>query len=712
MAIRIIENLCLKHFTIVFKLQLMFCLCALALNLNAQDETIDSLKLEIKTAKHDTTRCIALVELGEYIFNQTPDSALVLWQKVVETSNENLKKTTDKNSRSTFTFLLARAYQNYGYYHQTYSGPDEGLKYFKKSLVLNEERGDKENMANCLVDIGQIYFRKGNVLQALEYYHKALKVFEKINSFDNMAFCLGNMGNLYAAQNDLENALNYLNRSAKLYEKNKSNSGLAFALTGISSIYSDKGDPQCKQTPAICNTKSKEKALKGYLKVLELWTSENNQSGIASVSLYIASLYRNQGDLTKALEYATRALNLNESLKAKPGISASANILANIMFDKGDIKSAEQFADKSMKVATELGYPKILMSVSSTLKKIYEKQNNYKGALEMEELSVKMRDSLNNETTRKTSIKKQFELEYEMQAEKDSILNASKIEKEALRHEQAIAQQRIYTFGGILGFMFMLIVAIVSFRAYKIKQSANTIITQQSAKIEMANKDLQRQHLLNQKIFSVISHDFRGPILSLNLLLNKFKDSSNNEKLNKYLKDINVSVHNANTVLNNLLNWAKTEIAVESFDKSDCNVDEVVFKTEQEFEEKLSEKNLEIVKHIPKDATIMLPHDILQIAIRNLISNAIKFSNADSKIEISYDQDKTSFIVKDFGVGISPEKQALLFNNQVNAGIGTNKEEGFGIGLYIVSELLYKYGFKINLESKLNEGTTFNIIPK
>ena len=690
----------------------MFCLCVMGISLNGQDDTIDSLKFEIKTAAHDTTLCIALTELGEYIFNQTPDSAIILWQKVVKISTDKLKTTTDKNIQSTFTFLLARAYQNYGYYHQTYSGPDEGLKYFKKSLELNTERGDKENMANCFVDIGQIYFRKGNVLQALEYYHKALKFFEKSKSMDNMAFCLGNIGNLYAAQNDLENALSYLKRSAKLYEKNKNNSGLAFALTGISSIYSDKGDPECKDLPPICTIKNKEKALRGYLKVLDLWTSENNQSGIASVSLYIASLYRSQGNLTQAFEYASRALSINESLKAKPGISASANILANIMFDKGNIRSAEEFANKSMKVATELGYPKILTSVSATLKKIYEKQNNYKGALEMSELSVKMRDSLNNETTRKTSIKKQFELEYEMQAEKDSILNASKNEKEALKHEQAIAQQRIYTLGGILGFILMLIVAIVSFRAFKTKQKANTIITQQSAKIEMANKDLERQHLLNQKIFSVISHDFRGPILSLNLVLNKFKDSSTNEKFNKYLKDINTSVHNANTVLNNLLNWAKTEIALESFDKSDCLVNEVVLKTEAELEEKLKEKNLEIIKQISENARIMLPHDILQIALRNLISNAIKFSYTDSKIEILYDQDKNSLTVKDFGVGISPEKQALLFNNQVNAGVGTSKEEGFGIGLYIVSELLYKYNFKINVKSKLNEGTIFSIMPK
>jgi len=163
--------------------------------------------------------------------------------------------------------------------------------------------------------------------------------------------------------------------------------------------------------------------------------------------------------------------------------------------------------------------------------------------------------------------------------------------------------------------------------------------------------------------------------------------------------------------LNNLLNWAKTEIAVESFDKFDCVINEVLDKTEKEFAEKLSEKNLEIVRHIPEGAIIRMPHDILQIAVRNLMSNAVKFSNSAGKIEIAFDADKGSLSVKDFGVGISPEKQALLFSGQVNSGLGTNKEEGFGIGLYIVSELVYKYGFELKVESKEGEGTSFKIMP-
>lgn len=703
------KSLNLKLITSLFKRILLIYFCFFSVNLNAQDDTIDSLRFKIKTARHDTTLCIALTELGEYIYSKNPDSAIVLWQKVLKISTEKLKTTTDKNSRNTFSFLLARTYQNFGSYYQAHSGAEEGFKYFKKSLALNIEREDTINIANCFVDIGIVYYRRGDILQALEYYHKALKIFEKSNSRDDLAFCLVNIGNLYVAQNDLENALKYLNRSVKIYESLNDNAGLALALSVISSIYKDKGDPNCKEQPAVCDLKNKEKALKGYLKILDLWINENNDSGIATVCLSISSLYNSQNNPTKALVYANRALSINESLNSKQGISASFGVLANIMFDKGDVNEAEKFANKNMSIAKDLGYPKDLIAASIILKKIYEKQHNYKGALEMHELTVKMRDSVNNETTRKLSIKKQFEFVYAKQAEKDSILNVAKLSRQQAEHEHAISQQRIYTYSVIAGFIMMLIIAIISFKAYKTKQKANRTITKQNHTIEIANKDLERQHILNQKIFSVISHDFRGPILSLNLVLDKFKESSSDEKLNKYLKDIGASVHTANTVLNNLLNWANAEINLNSSNEAKCLIAPAVSKVRLEFMEKLEEKKIEFIGIISEDAKIELPADILIITLRNLVSNAIKFSNTESKIIIAFDATSKTLSVKDNGLGISEEKLKLLFKQQVNSEVGTQKEQGFGIGLYIVSELLHKYNYSLKAESKEIEGTVFTI---
>ncbi len=194
--------------------------------------------------------------------------------------------------------------------------------------------------------------------------------------------------------------------------------------------------------------------------------------------------------------------------------------------------------------------------------------------------------------------------------------------------------------------------------------------------------------------------------------MSRFKDNSTDEKLNKYLKDIDTSVHNANTVLNNLLNWAKAEINIGSYDGSACVINEIVVKIKNEFKEKLENKKLELVQMIPEEAEIQLPSDILMIALRNLVSNAIKFSRPDNTIEITFDTDSKTLSVKDHGVGIAQEKINSLFKQQVNSDAGTQKEQGFGMGLYIVSELLHKYNYSLTAESKINEGTIFTIFQK
>lgn len=225
----------LKLANCIKRITLLLC-CVVCFFLSAQDPYVDSLKLEIKTAKHDSTRCIVLNELAEYIYPNTPDSALMLWKKTIKIATENLKTTKDKDIKLLFSDLLSWAYLDCGVYYQSRSGPDEALKYFEKALAISTAIDGKACMANCLVDIGHLHYRKGHVLQALDFYHKGLKIYEKIEAPSSMSYCLGSIGNLYVGQNELENGLHYLNRSAKMYEKDSNNTGVAFALTGIADM--------------------------------------------------------------------------------------------------------------------------------------------------------------------------------------------------------------------------------------------------------------------------------------------------------------------------------------------------------------------------------------------------------------------------------------------------------------------------------------------
>jgi signal transduction histidine kinase len=534
---------------------------------------------------------------------------------------------------------------------------------------------------------------------------------ERMDAPDALALCLVDIGSVYAEQNETRTALQHFERARDLYKQLNYQEEEAMALSHCANIYNRSGDPDCKLSPAECARAGKIKALDDLLLALDMWTKTKQDGGVAGAAANIAMIYRDLGNLEEAHRYAQLSLQVSEKLNFNLGLVRAERTYADIVLLEGKTKEAETYAMRSLQLSKQMGLPDAIMSAALVLKKVYEKQHNYKAALEMQELYTRMNDSINNESTRKESIKTQFRIAYERQAEKDSVANAVRITEEQLKSEQKIAEQRTYTIAGIIGFLLMLAVAVISLRAYRAKRKANRRITEQNEQIAMNNKDLERQHLLNQKIFSVISHDFRGPILSLNMVLDKFKSSSDDPKLNRYLSDTGTAVRNANEVLNNLLNWAKTEISISGVDKTEVKVRSIVSEIRKELAAKLEEKQLRIVENIPIDSMINLPPDILRIVLRNLVSNAIKFSYAGNSIELSFDAAWQKLSVKDSGAGMSPETAAQLFRRQVNPEQGTHLEEGFGIGLYIVSELLYKYGFTISVTSSIGKGATFAVEP-
>lgn len=258
--------------------------------------------------------------------------------------------------------------------------------------------------------------------------------------------------------------------------------------------------------------------------------------------------------------------------------------------------------------------------------------------------------------------------------------------------------------------MATLLIGLLSFK--RSAKGFQTELTQTNRSLEFANKDLERQHLLNQKIFSVISHDFRGPMLSLNLMLDSFKTKSTDATLNGFVQNVNTEVSNATEMLNNLLNWARTEINIKNFEKQSCKVLPIYTETCKELKSKLEQKQLTLKSSISAEDEIKLPPDILRIALRNLLSNAIKFSYNDAIIEVAYIKSTEGILVTDHGIGMDNTTQSKLFKKEVNPELGTSNEEGFGVGLYIVSELLNKYQFKIQFESKPGNGSCFSILPK
>ncbi len=215
------------------------------------------------------------------------------------------------------------------------------------------------------------------------------------------------------------------------------------------------------------------------------------------------------------------------------------------------------------------------------------------------------------------------------------------------------------------------------------------------------------------KLFSIIAHDLRSPfnhILNFSELILEKVESIEKEQLEHYSKVINISAKNTLVLLNNLLNWAKSQTGQLKFKPENQLLEPVVNEIIDLSLPSANNKNI-VLKYLQAEKIVVYADsDMLKTVLRNLVSNAIKFTNVNGKINI-YAQKNDNFIeiaVSDNGIGMSDETQNTLFNLETNETTpGTEEEKGSGLGLVLCKEFVEKHGGKIWAESELGQGSSF-----
>jgi len=228
--------------------------------------------------------------------------------------------------------------------------------------------------------------------------------------------------------------------------------------------------------------------------------------------------------------------------------------------------------------------------------------------------------------------------------------------------------------------------------------------------LTFSNDQLETTNAVKDKLLSIISHDLRSPISSLQALLSLF--NTNNiarTDLIDFFGKLLSRVENTSTMLENLLHWSKYQLkGLEPIiDRLNLQmiIDECINLYRMQAEQKhiVIDNSLKTCVHVSSDA------EMLKVILRNLISNALKFTHSGGIITIkTMTKDNFAVVsVKDTGVGISPENQAKMFAMNNFTTPGTEKEKGTGLGLMLCKDFVEHNHGKIWLDSKLNVGTTF-----
>ncbi len=238
--------------------------------------------------------------------------------------------------------------------------------------------------------------------------------------------------------------------------------------------------------------------------------------------------------------------------------------------------------------------------------------------------------------------------------------------------------------------------------------------------IKKINAALEESNKSKDKFFSIIAHDLRNPFVTLlgftEMLVEDFYEFSDDEKIS-YLKEMQKTSKSSYELLDNLLQWSRSQTGRVKYSPSKISLYNAVAENYDLLKKSADIKNIELKSNIDKKVTLIADEDMVTTILRNLITNAIKFTPKEGRITISAKEVENNFVqisVSDTGIGIEPERIEKIFRiDSANSTEGTEGEKGSGLGLILSKEFVEKHGGKIWVESQVNAGTTFHFtLPK
>lgn len=457
-----------------------------------QESKIDSLQQVIETAKHDTIIVNAWIEWDNIIYITNPDLDLDLNLKIDSLCTIKLNSKLNKKEVEIYLKHKAFALNNIGIIYDIQGDYDKGIDYYSQSLEIFEEIGNKQGIATSLNNIGTIYKVQGDYAKAIDYFTQNLKISEEIGNKQGVGACLNNIGLIFQVQRDYSKALDYFTQSIKINEEISNKKGIASSLNNIGIIYQEQGDYSM--------------ALDYYTQSLKIEDEIGDKGGIASSLNNIGLIFQKQGDDSTAIDYFNQSVKINEEIGDRELVTASLIFIGNSYENKGYYDKALKYGSRALSIAQEIGATIRISGASSLLWKINKKLGRYKSALEMYELYISSRDSLESKENQKEVIRQEYKYAYEKQAIADSIAAAeqSRVKDAQLFAEKAKTKQQQQQSYFLLGILILsLIFGGVIFNRFRINNKQKRIIEKQKREVDGAFHILEEK---NQEILDSISY--------------------------------------------------------------------------------------------------------------------------------------------------------------------------------------------------------------
>jgi signal transduction histidine kinase len=637
--------------------------------------------------------------------------------------------------------LLIRTQQNLGNLFRTNKQLDSALYHYNTSLEIAKKINKPYFISRAHILIGIYYSRQSELKKAKHHYQIATEIAQQPDSLDhkafvyNKTFAFNQLGNIYREQGYLKKALQAFLNANTIVEENDINDEKINSLINIANIYS--ADKQWSialyklealldiakkgkdiDLEALANNnigtiyedlKEYKKALPYYKEALRIHDSLNNTTGITLANHNLGSINFHLGNYSQAIKFLNKSMASNLKINSKLDLVYDYEYLARIYIKLGDFDKASIYLTKSIAFSEELNLIKKQLDLAKLQIGYYFET----GKLNLAQKAFTEYDSLrnvfsDNEKSEKI-IQMQTLYETDKKEKENALLKAqNQLSQHNLKEEIQRKNQYFISFG------ISIVILIIIIFLLRRMSGAHKTIKDFNIKLEESNEKLQVMNSTKDKFFSIIAHDLRSPlgaILSFsNLIDDECNSTKNIDTVTEYNTYLNQSARNLNSLLENLLQWSKSQLGSIKHHAFNFNLSQVIEDNIEIQRLKAKEKSIDIISRIEGNISVYADINMVNTIIRNLLSNAIKFSYPQSEV-ILYAETEGNMLklsVQDKGMGISRSKQEKLFKIDSNLStLGTNKETGTGLGLILCKEFVETNGGTIELKSEEGKGATF-----
>ncbi len=528
-----------------------------------------------------------------------------------------------------------------------YLGDSSAVQMFYKSLGIGEKSGNQNTRVRSLMGIGDFYTKNNQVKTALPYYNQAIDICYSYNLSRNGAYAELSLVNSYITLDSLDEAEQHLNKAM------------------------------------IFNEKSNYEQQKPY------------------IYYNYALLYKIRGDYKLALNYVDQGISICRKHRNVQKEFEFALIKAEIFIDADQLSKCNQTINEIEEDKSFCKNENFQLELAR-IKYLYSKKlNRFNEALSYLEQYRNLEEQKANKDFLIRAQKQSVIYETEQKDKEKQILLT---EKKAL--DLKIKQQKIIV---LVVSLFSVITTILLFVLVSIRKK----LLQTQELIIAKREKIQKLNDAKDKYFALISHDLRGPlgnIYGFSKLLAGYIESDNYSEIKESAHIIENQSFLILSTLDNLLQWARSQqsgmVASPSFNEIKPIIDSVYVFSKV----KLTEKQIKLTLDTDDSHIAYFDKRMIEVVVRNLLMNAIKFTQPGGEILISTmtDSDKLVVCVRDNGTGMDIETQDRIFDPAVfESKKGTNKEKGSGLGLKICSEFVRLNKGHIWVDSDVGSGSSF-----